>query len=93
MLNIPCGFNDDDDDVDVIVVNYDVLHDFESRDVAKKNLSKCSGTNRAEVEIPLWHLPSRVHLGVIISIINIPNLTSIPSRVHLVGIIGYLSNF
>ena len=58
-----------------------------------KNLSKCSGTNRAEVEIPLWHLPSRVHLGVIISIINIPNLTSVPGRVQLVGIIGYFSNF
>ena len=48
-------------------------------DMSTKNLSKCSGTNRAEVEIPLWHLPSRVHLGVIISIINIPNLASIRS--------------
>ena len=39
--------------------------------MSTKNLSKCSGTNRAEVEIPLRHLPGRV---------------------HLVGIIGYLSN-
>ena len=57
--------------------------------MSTKNLSKCSGTNRAEVEIPLWHLPSRVHLGVIISIVYIPNLTSIRGRVHIVGLMGY----